>query len=117
MNNTRTYALQAAKWAKEKNKYHKDMTNWDCLCRKITTLKSVRYEQTIMRDQVNVGFSNNYWPCLSRIVIMHEPGLASYIHPRSVTELDSPEGALLLAMIYEDITGERCRFTSWKEAK
>lgn len=108
------YQYAAAEWCKETNAYT-GRQNWAELLARADAAYGTP-KKTIMRNQLNIGFSNNYWPALSRWLIMAKPYLATKIHPR-MSALDTPEEAASLVKLYTQITGKRPRVNYWKDAK
>lgn len=116
MTNTLTNALQAAHWAIQPNVYNPEKTNFEVFLDKIDHEYSKRV-YLIKRNQISIGMSNNYWPCLSRLAIMACPWLAEKLKPRHIVQLDSEEGIEFLNKLYLDITGKQPIIYDWRNAR
>ncbi|MEG2533648.1 MAG: hypothetical protein RSB04_11615 [Gordonibacter sp.] len=93
------------------------MTNFTKLRLEVARVSGEPGRMLIMRNQAAIGMNNNYWPCLSRLLIMGDPWLVEYINPHYIEALDSPPAAAMLCLYYNRITGSRPKVSSWKVAK
>ena len=113
---TITNALKAARWAVQPYPADPTKTRFEVLLERLNREANRPGKMTIMRNQASMGMNNNYWPCISRLVIMHTPGFAYYIHPRHVRELDSASGIAFLNRVYADVTHKTPTIANWKNA-
>lgn len=109
------YAMRAYEWASQVNKATGN-TYFDELAARAEAAYYDPSKQTIMRNQIHMGFDNNMWPALSRMLIMGNPKLIAKIHPRE-SEVDSPQGSEMLARLYRKLTGHVPRVEDWRDAK
>lgn len=120
MTRTVEHAERAGEWAHGRCASDREgRTFWELLVVGVRRELDRRpWARLVKRDQVSVpeGVNHNYWPALSRMLIMADPTLALYIRPRRVAELDCPEGASVLAKAYERATGHAPSWRDWREA-
>ena len=92
-----------------------EQTNWARLNSKAWCAYMDRSKRTIMRNQLQMGFDNTIWPCLSRLLIMGQPQLAAKIHPRT-SSLDNQHDRERLVEAYRELAGADPRVTDWRRA-
>ena len=111
------HAQAAAKWALQPYSGNPDINNFEALERNVRRNMTTGHKTTIMRNQVQTGFNNNYWPALSRWLIMKNPALIKVIHPRKTNDLDDEAGRINMCTLYQSITNEEPKIRSWQAAK
>lgn len=111
------WAEDAVEWAKQPYPAAEGRTNFDQLLEQVRGIADVPGKVRIMRNQAALGMNNNFWPCLSRLMIMADPDLVRWIEPRFCEALDRQAGIAMLQLMYQDVTGERPRARSWRHAK
>lgn len=106
---------KAVEWCKATEKGQM-FDNWERLTSRVWRAYQDKSKRTIMRNQVQLGFDNNIWPVLSRLLIMDYPRMRRKIHPRKA-EVDNPNDIHRLAEAYREITGEEPAIDDWREAE
>lgn len=114
---TVTWALKAAAWAERPYPADPSITTFAAWMIRLTAEASVTKRCTIMRNQQAMGMSNNYWPALSRLAVMHSPHLAKYIHPAHRQPLDGREGVELMNELYRRLVGRSPKVRDWTAAR
>lgn len=107
--------VNAIEWAESRDERTCERY-WDILARRADAAYNDRSKQTIMRNQLHLGFNNNIWPALSRMLILDRPYLIAKLHPRTC-ELDCKEGRMLLLLATNGITGRNPLIEDWRDAK
>lgn len=110
------WAWRAFLWAKAPWPAEPGSTRFDEALRRIRSEAGRPGRVTVMRNQASMGMSNNYWPAVSRWAVMADPALAKKVHPRYVADLDDAPGTAQMRAWYRQLTGERPKAGSWKEA-
>lgn len=111
------WAEEAVEWAKRPYPAVEGRTNYGQLLERVCAIASEPGKVRVMRNQAELGMNNNYWPCLSRLMIMDEPELVRWIEPRFCEALDRQAGIAMLQLMFQDVTGRRPRARSWRHAK
>lgn len=109
------WAYRACEWGAEPCPADERYTNFEMLLHKVQLLLAAEpWRQTVMRNQVRMAISNNFWPALSRWALMAEPSLAEVIHPRKVEELD--DGEVPMDELFIRMTGRLPEVFDWRRA-
>lgn len=109
-------AREAVAWGKAPSKVDPAVNNYTALY-----LDVLRVVRTTDAGQAVVhqlpGLAMAHWPCLSRMLIMDNPGLADRIHPHLDPTLDSQAGTTWLQLQFAEVTGRRPLVRSWRHVK
>lgn len=111
------WAYDATLWASAPYPAKPAWTNYAQLLHQTVELARKPGTTRLMRNQTTLGMNNNYWPCLSRLMIMDVPELARYIEPRYCSELDNQVGAAKLQVWFRKITSRKPTVRNWMHAK
>lgn len=113
-------ALQAAEeavaWAKLPSDADPSMTNYERLCREVLDAVRAGRPGGAVASPDMPGLAAAYWPCLSRMLVMDDPGLVGWIRPRYAEALDCQAGTAWLQIMFADVTGRRPLARSWRHA-
>lgn len=109
------WAQEAVWWAKLPYPAKPDATNYDWLLEAVCkeAYRSGKTHLRPMRCQIPVG-NNNYWPCLSRLMLLDQPDLLRWIKPRVIDDLDCQAGIAMMLIYFGDVTKRRAKVRSWK---
>ena len=105
-------AEQACAWAKLPSDGDPSTTNYERLYRDVL----VGAGSALPVPVDTPGLVAAFWPCLSRMLVMDNPGLAGWIRPRYSEALDCQAGTAWMQLMFADVTGRRPLARSWRHA-
>lgn len=112
------WAEAAVRWAKQPYPAVPGRTNYAQLLEQVcASIANNPGKVRLMRNQAAMGMNNNYWPALSRLMIMDEPELVNWIKPSHSEQLDCQAGIAMMQIYFGSITNRRAKARSWKHAK
>ncbi len=110
-------AEQACAWAKLPSDGDPSTTNYGRLYLDVLDAAKAAGAGSAVPVPVDTpGLVAAYWPCLSRMLVMDNPGLAGWIRPRYSEALDCQAGTAWMQIMFADVTGRRPLARSWRHA-
>lgn len=109
----------AIRWAKQRYR-GKCIMNFDAL--RYEAEKHVEAGKELPNNLFNdrmrrAGMKPEFWPALSRLLVMDNPALIAHVQPHYSEAFDSQPGVAMLCIYYRQITGTPPRVRSWRIAR